>query len=79
MQRSHWGTDPFSRGTLAYVPPSASANDFVAMSLPAGRVNFAGDSTIAEYHGTVMAAYLSGVREGFRVLYNSGRALLKDA
>jgi monoamine oxidase len=77
MQRSHWGTEPFSRGTL--VPPNASANDFVMMSLPAGRVYFAGDSTIAEYHGTVMAAHLSGVREGLRVLYNSGRALLKHA
>jgi monoamine oxidase len=79
LQRSRWGADPFSRGTLAYVPPNASANDFVTMSLPVGRVYFAGDSTIAEYHGTVMAAYLSGVREGLRVLYNSGRALLRDA
>jgi len=75
LQRSHWGSDPFSRGTLAYVPPGASADDFVTMSLPVGRVYFAGDSTVAEYHGTVMAAYLSGVREGLRVLYNSGRAL----
>jgi monoamine oxidase len=79
LQRSHWGSDPFSRGTLTYVPPNATANDFVTLSLPVGRVYFAGDSTISEYHGTVMAAYLSGVREGLRVLYNSGRALLKEA
>lgn len=77
LQRSRWKADPFARGTLAYVPPGASSDDFVTMSLPVGRVCFAGDSTIAEWHGTVMAAYLSGVREATRVLYNSGRALLK--
>src|SRR5258706_7807301 len=75
MQRSCWKADQFARGTLVYVPPGASSDDFVALSLPVGRLGFAGDSTVAEYHGTVLAAYLSGVREGSRVLYNAGRAL----
>jgi len=69
MQRSHWGTDPFSRGTLAYVPPGASSDDFTMLGLPTGRICFAGDSTVAAYHGTVFAAYLSGVREATRILY----------
>lgn len=77
MQRSHWSTDPFTCGTLAYVPPGASSADFVTLGLPVGRIGFAGDSTVAEVHGTVLAAYLSGVREATRVLYNTGRALTK--
>lgn len=78
MQRSRWKADPFACGTLAYVPPGASSSDFVTLSLPVGRLCFAGDSTVAEYHGTVFAAYLSGVREGWRVLYNTGRALTRS-
>jgi len=51
MQRSHWGADPFTCGTLAYVPPGASSADFVTLGLPVGRLGFAGDSTVAEVHG----------------------------
>lgn len=77
MQRSRWKADPFARGTLAYVPPGATADDFVTLGVPVGRLCFAGDSTVAEWHGTVFAAYLSGLREASRVLYRTGRGLLQ--
>ena len=68
MQRSHWHADRFASGTIAHVPPGASPNDYALLGQPVGPLRFAGDSTVPEFAGLVLAAYLSGVHEAQCVL-----------
>jgi monoamine oxidase len=63
MQRSHWHDDPFAEGTLVHLPPGATTEDVRTLGKPVGRIRFAGDSTHTEVHGTVLGAFLSGLRE----------------
>jgi len=72
FQRSKWGSNPFSRGVLAYTPPGAANEDYANLGKPWRSLRFAGDSTVPEYHGLVMAAYLSGLREARRVRRHAG-------
>jgi monoamine oxidase len=67
-QRSRWGVDPFACGTLPHVPPGASGADYGLMGQPVGPLRFAGDSTVEDFPGLVMGAYLSGVREAGQLL-----------
>lgn len=72
IQRSSWFSNPFSQGTLSHVPPGSSGADYTNIGRPWGSLRFAGDSTVAEYPGLVMAAFLSGVREANRVRRHAG-------
>ncbi|HVZ38443.1 MAG TPA: FAD-dependent oxidoreductase [Candidatus Kapabacteria bacterium] len=75
MQRSKWHADPFAQGTLPHVPPGSTGEAFRVLARPVGRVRFAGDSTHAEFNGTVLGAFLSGVREAEKLaclVYGTG-------
>ena len=66
---THWEGDQYAKGAFCYVPVGASEKSFEAMSLPEGRVRFAGEATIAKHHGYVHGAMLSGIREADRIIY----------
>lgn len=72
LQRSRWGQNPFSQGTIAHVPPGASGADFDLVGQPVpnahGRLLFAGDSTIGVLPCLVLTAFLSGQREANRII-----------
>ena len=72
IQRSHWGTSPLSRGTLTHIPPGSHSADYTNIGKPWRSLRFAGDSTVAEFPGLAMAAYMSGVREASRVRRHAG-------
>ena len=66
---SHWGQDAFSRGTYSFIPVGATPADYDVMAEPvAGKLYFAGEATNRRDPATVHGAYLSGRREGRRVL-----------
>jgi monoamine oxidase len=68
LLRSHWGKDPFARGTIPHVPPGASGRDYGLVGQPIGRLRFAGDSAHEDFPGLVLGAFLSGEREAGRIL-----------
>lgn len=75
LRRSHltrWGADPFAQGAYSYVPVGTTAASFEALAAPVGRLHFAGEATIAAHHSTVHGAYLSGLREGQRLVGGRG-------
>ena len=75
LRRSHltrWGADPFAQGAYSYVPVGTTAASFEALAAPVGRLHFAGEATIAAHHSTVHGAYLSGLREGQRLVGERG-------
>lgn len=65
---TRWAADPYAGGSYSYVPVGTTAADFAAVADPVGQVHFAGEATIAEYHGTAHGAYLSGIREANRII-----------
>lgn len=59
---THWTTDPFARGSYAFIPVGASPADMDALRAPvADRVFFAGEGTRFRTAATVHGAFLSGV------------------
>jgi monoamine oxidase len=68
MQRSRWGNDPFSMGTIPSMPPGATPNDYNLVAAPvSGRLLFAGDGTNDLLNGLVLGAFMSGQREAIRI------------
>src|SRR5262249_18395961 len=68
LQRSCWGMDPFSLGSLPHIPPGSTGADFDLLAAPvAGCLHFAGDSTHRDLPGLVLGAYLSGRRAARRI------------
>ena len=63
-----WRNDPYAGGAYSYVPAGASRADMDAFGRIDGPVLFAGEHTVAEYHGTVHAAFVSGRRVAERLL-----------
>ena len=63
-----WRNDPFAGGAYSYVPAGASRAHMDAFGLLDGPLLFAGEHTVAEYHGTVHAAFVSGRRAARRLL-----------
>lgn len=60
---THWGTDPYSRGSFSYPRVGSSNKDYELLSKPVGdRVFFAGEATSTTDPSTVTGAYLSGIR-----------------
>jgi len=60
---TRWGADPGFLGSYSHWVVGSSPADNVTLSLPEGRVRFAGEATDQLYFGTVHGAMLSGMRE----------------
>ena len=66
---SRWTQDPFARGSYSFAGLGSLPEDFEAFEVPLNnRVFFAGEHTIHDYRGTVHGAYLSGIREGQKIV-----------
>jgi monoamine oxidase len=64
-----WGNDPHSLGSYSFIPLGAGAADMHTLGSPVdARLVLAGEHTVAEFFGTVHAAYLSGVRAATHLL-----------
>ena len=69
MIRSDWSGDPYSRGSLSYLPAGATPHDRELLgAVLEGRVHFAGEAIDAEHPGTVRGALDSGRRTAFSAL-----------
>lgn len=66
---TRWGSDPYAYGSYSFMKVGAMSNDYEDLSLPVGeRLFFAGEATSRTHPATVSGAYLSGIREGRRIL-----------
>ena len=63
-----WRNDPYAGGAYSYIPTGASTADMDVFGEVDGPVLFAGEHTVAEYYGTVHAAFVSGRRAAERLL-----------
>ena len=80
VERTQWGTNPWTRGSYSFVSKAASGSDFDTLAsplpcksagregIPALQLMFAGEATHRYFYGTVHGAYLTGVREADRLL-----------
>ena len=80
VERTQWGTNPWTRGSYSFVSKAASGIDFDILAsplpcksagkegIPALQLMFAGEATHRYFYGTVHGAYLTGVREADRLL-----------
>ena len=80
VERTQWGTNPWTRGSYSFVSKAASGSDFDTLAsplpcksagtegVPALQLMFAGEATHRYFYGTVHGAYLTGVREAERLL-----------
>jgi monoamine oxidase len=67
--RTSWVSDPFSRGSYAYVPLGASRRDLDAIGQPLeGRLLFAGEATSSARVAFADGALTTGIREAKRLL-----------
>lgn len=66
---SRWTQDPFARGSYSFAGLGSLPEHFEAFEVPLNnRVFFAGEHTTHDYRGTVHGAYLSGIREGQKIV-----------
>lgn len=66
---THWGEDPFSRGSYSYLATGSSHHDHDALAGPVdGVLHFAGEATWGSDPATVGGAYESGARAAERIL-----------
>ena len=63
-----WRNDPYAGGAYSYIPTGAGRSDMEVFDKLDGPVVFAGEHTVAEYYGTVHAAFVSGRRAAERLL-----------
>ncbi|XP_022789627.1 spermine oxidase-like [Stylophora pistillata] len=80
VEKTQWGTNPWTRGSYTYLSNTACGSDFdtLASPLPSEspdgkeapplQLMFAGEATHRQFYGTVHGAYLTGVREAQRLL-----------
>ena len=69
MLVTRWSTDPYSLGAYSYTGIGVVAEDFDGLAVPvAGRIFFAGEHTLFDYHATVHGAYLSGTAAADKVV-----------
>lgn len=68
-QIARWAQDPWSWGAYSFVAAGATPADYDTLAAPVGdRLFFAGEATSRDFAATVHGAYLSGLREGDRIL-----------
>lgn len=68
-QISRWTQDPWSLGAYSFLAADATPADYDTLAAPVGdRLFFAGEATSRDFAATVHGAYLSGLREGDRIL-----------
>jgi len=66
---TRWYNDPYAYGSYASIPVTASGADMTTLSEPVDELLFfAGEATYVRNYATVHGAYLSGLREGERIL-----------
>lgn len=69
VQRTDWRSDPFSRGSYAYMTVGSTTGDHDALATPIGGVlHLAGEATWTDDPATVAAAMYSGHRAAQNVL-----------
>ncbi|MBI2785047.1 MAG: FAD-dependent oxidoreductase [Legionella longbeachae] len=67
--KTHWGSDPFTRGSYSYLPINVDKSVISTLAKPvAGKLFFAGEATSTTDPSTVHGAYLSGIRAANEVL-----------
>ncbi|XP_046839081.1 lysine-specific histone demethylase 1B-like [Xenia sp. Carnegie-2017] len=65
---THWGKEKFSKMAYSYIATGASGEDYTKMSEDVEkRLYFAGEATNRDFPQTVTGAYLSGLREAYKV------------
>ncbi|GMI42366.1 hypothetical protein TeGR_g13223 [Tetraparma gracilis] len=70
---SRWQSDAFARGSFCFVPPGVTGEEHAHLEMPLCdkrgdvRVMFAGEHTNSHHPSTVHGAYLSGIREAYRI------------
>ncbi|HAT1822513.1 TPA: NAD(P)-binding protein [Legionella pneumophila] len=68
-KKTHWGSDPFTRGSYSYLPVKVDKSVIGTLAQPvANRLYFAGEATSTTDPSTVHGAYLSGIRAAEEVL-----------
>ena len=69
VERTAWGSDPFSRGAYSYMAVGAVPADIETLAEPVGgRLFFAGEATYRHHWAGSHGAYASGLREAARLL-----------
>jgi polyamine oxidase len=69
--RTHWESDPFSRGSYSFPRVGGVLGDRRTLAEPVGnRLFFAGEATHPRYFATVHGAYETGVRAAREVMKN---------
>jgi monoamine oxidase len=68
VERTAWQSDPFARGSYAYVAVGSTPEDLALLGEPvAERLFFAGEATVRQHWATTHSAYVSGLREAARI------------
>jgi monoamine oxidase len=69
MLRTQWGKNINSFGAYSYATNGTTSADFEAIELEiSNKLFFAGEHTDKDYRGTVHGAYLSGIREAYKIV-----------
>lgn len=72
-QITRWGLEPYSRMSFTYVSPQSTSDDLRTLGSPISdqggvpRIMFAGEHTTPYYPSTIHGAFLSGIREAYRL------------
>lgn len=72
IEVTRWDSDPFARGSYAYIAVGATPEDIEALAAPVGdRLLFAGEATVRTHWACLHSAYVSGLREAARLTGDS--------
>lgn len=74
LLRSRWSHNPFTRGSHTFIKLGANVHDIKQLAAPWPNkparplVLFAGEGTHERFYSTAHGAYLTGIREGKRIV-----------
>lgn len=72
IEVTRWDSDPFARGSYAYIAVGATPEDIESLAAPVGeRLLFAGEATVRTHWACLHSAYVSGLREAARLTGDS--------